>query len=192
MTRIAIAAVLSSVVLAVGCKGKTVVQEDPQMKNDLTHCQQSLAEKDKLIAALEAEKARLQTGGSLPTGDIVVTIEGDLLTVKPGKTGQGRPIDDKAVAEASREFTNLVRKSRGAIQKCYEQALKKNSGLQGRTVTLNVSAVFLPDGAHKSAAFSPSLGEPFDTCIRGVASKWSLGVKPPIPTFNAQVTLTPT
>ena len=187
MMRNAIAILLVAVV---GCKGETVVKPDPQTKADLEQCQKDKAEKDKLIKAVEEENARLlRNQGS--GAEIVVSIEGKALTVKPGKPGEVRPIDDKATAAASKEFLDVVAKSRGAIQKCYEQALKKNTGLQAKTVTLSVSASFSAAGAYKSASFSPSLGDTFDNCIKTVASKWQLKPNPPIPTFRAPVSLTP-
>src|SRR5207253_9021335 len=91
--------------------------------------------------------------------EIVMSIEGNTLTVHPGKPGEApHPIDDKVAAAASKEFLDVVAKSRGAIQRCYEQALKKNTGLQQRTVTLNVSASFSNTGAYRDSAFTPSLG----------------------------------
>ena len=183
-------AIVILLVAVVGCKGETVVKPDPQTKADLDQCQKDKAEKDKLIKAVEEENARLMRNQG--TGaEIVVSIEGNALTVKPGKPGEVRPIDDKATAAASKEFLDVVAKSRGAIQKCYEQALKKNTGLQAKTITLNVSASFSNAGQYKSSSFSPSLGDTFDNCIKTVASKWQLPTNSPAMTFKAQVSLTP-
>lgn len=174
---------------AVACKGETITKPDPQTLADLDQCKKNLAEKDKLIKAVEEENARLlrDKGG----GEIVVTIEGNALTVKPGGQGVARPIDDKAAASASKDFLDVVAKSRGAIQKCYEQALKKNTSLQARTVTLNVSASFAQSGAYHDSQFSPSLGDTFDACMKTVASKWKLQSNTPAMSFKAQVSLTP-
>ncbi len=175
---------------ATGCKGETVVKPDPQTQKDLDDCKKNSAEKDKLVKAVEEENARLMRNqGS--GAEIVVSIEGNALTVKPGKPGEVRPIDDKATAAASKEFLNVVAKSRGAIQKCYEQALKKNTGLQAKTITLAVSASFSQAGQYRSSSFSPSLGDTFDNCIKTVASKWQLPTNSPAMTFKAQVSLTP-
>src|SRR3569832_252159 len=108
-----------------------------------------------------------------------------------GATGEVRPLDDKVVGAASKEFLNVVERSRGAIQKCYEQALKKNTGLQAKTVTLTVQASFAGSGAYKDSSFSPSLGDTFDQCIKTVASKWVLPQNSPAMNFKAQVSLTP-
>jgi hypothetical protein len=189
MARQPIILVLVVTALALGaCKGETVVKADPQTAQDLDACKKNLDEKDKRIAALQDENSALmRKGGS----EIVVSIEGNALTVRPGKPGEVRPIDDKATAAASKEFLNVVAKSRGAIQKCYEQALKKNTGLQAKTVTLTVSASFSQQGAYQSSNFAPSLGDTFDACIKTVASHWVLPTNSPAMTFKAQVSLTP-
>jgi hypothetical protein len=189
-TPIVISLVLALTIAFGGCKGEKVIQPDPQTKAELEQCLKDKAEKDKLIRAEEDENARLMREKGTGT-EIVVSIEGNALTVKPGLPGETRPIDDKAVGAASQEFLAMVARSRGAIQKCYEQALKKNTGLQARTVTLSVSASFAPTGEFKSSNFAPSLGDTFDACIRTVASKWTLPTSSPITTFKAQFSLTP-
>src|SRR5262249_31794807 len=96
-----------------GCKGEKVIQPDPQTKADLDQCLKDKAEKEKLIKAEEDENARLMREKS--GAEIVVSIEGNALTVKPGRPGEVRPLDDKVVGDASKEFLNVVEKSRGAI-----------------------------------------------------------------------------
>src|SRR6478672_11501898 len=103
----------------VGCKGETVTKDNPDTVRDLDVCKKSLDEKNKLIAALQEEAARTKPTGD---GEVVVAIEGNLMTVKANNSGGGAPmprIDDKAAAAAATEFQNVVEKSRGAIQKCY-------------------------------------------------------------------------
>jgi len=194
MTRTPIVVSLAVLMMAlgssVGCKGDRVIQADPQTKADLDRCLKDRLAKDKLIKAEEDENARLMRDKGAGA-EIVVSIEGNALTVRPPSPGEVRPIDDKAVGEASKEFINVVARSRGAIQKCYEQALKKNTALQARTVTLSVSASFAQSGQYKSSNFAPSLGDSFDSCIRTVAAKWTLPTTSPAMTFKAQVSLTP-
>ena len=189
-------AILSSVlalgIVAGGCKGETKTVPDPQTLSDLEACKKNSEEKDKLAKAVQDENDYLRAhAGSGSGGEITVVIEGNALTVKPHTGGGAPPIDDKAVAAASKEFLDVVAKSRGAIQKCYEQALKKNTGLQARTVTLTVQASFAGSGAYKDSSFSPSLGDTFDQCIKTVASKWVLPQNSPAMNFKAQVSLTP-
>jgi hypothetical protein len=172
------------------CKGETVVKPDPQTQADLDSCKNTMSEKDKRIAALQDENAELMRKNGAG-GEVVVTIEGNLMTVKPYKGPGNPPVDDKVAAAASKEFYNIVEKSRGAIQKCYEQALKKNTGLQAKTVTLTVMASFGSTGAYKDSAFAPSLGDTFDNCIKTVASRWAMPANPPVSTFKASVSLTP-
>ena len=192
MTRTSIATTLTVLVTlgtVAGCKAEKVIQPDPKTQADLDQCLKDKAEKEKLIKAEEDENAALmREKGS--GAEIVVAIEGNLMTVRPGAPGEVRPIDDKVVGEAAKQFQNVVEQSRGAIQKCYEQALKKDTGLQARTVTLSVSASFL-SGQFKGSNFAPSLGDAFDACIRTVASKWTLQPSAPAMTFKAQVSLTP-
>jgi len=192
MTRTSIVTTLTVLVglgTVAGCKGEKVIQPDPTTKADLDQCLKDKAEKDKLIKSEEDENAALmREKGS--GAEIVVAIEGNLMTVKPGAPGEVRPIDDKVVGEAAKQFQNVVERSRGAIQKCYEQALKKDTGLQARTVTLSVSASFT-SGQFKGSNFAPSLGDAFDACIRTVSSKWTLPPSAPAMTFKAQVSLTP-
>jgi hypothetical protein len=173
-----------------GCKGETVVKDNPDTVRDLDACKKTLDEKNKLVQALQDENASLMRGGANPN-EVVVAIEGNLFTVRPGKPGTTPPIDDKVAAEASKQFYNLVEKSRGSIQKCYEQALKKNTGLQAKTVTLSVNASFNAQGAYTNSNFSPSLGDTFDNCMKGIASKWSLPTNSNAMTFKASVSLTP-
>lgn len=177
--------------LAAGCKGETVVKPDPQTLSDLEACKGSLAEKDKRIAQLQDDNVKLQGKGS--ANEIVVVIEGNALTVKPGSGGGNftPPVDDKVAAAASKEFLNVVAKSRGAIQKCYEQALKKGAASQAKTITLTVEASFTTSGQFRDSSFSPSLGDAFDSCIKTVAGKWQLPQNSPAMTFKAQVSLTP-
>jgi hypothetical protein len=193
MTRTSIATTVAALAVilgtSAGCKTEKILQPDPQTQADLDQCKKNLAEKDKLTKALGDENAALMRETNRGT-EMVVSIEGDALTVRPGGSGEVRPIDDKAIGEASREFLSVVEKSRGAIQKCYEQALKKDNGLQARTVKLSVSASFAA-GQFQSSNFAPSLGDAFDNCIRTVASKWTLPTSSPAMTFKAQVKLTP-
>jgi hypothetical protein len=193
MTRTSIATTLIVLVTlgtVAGCKGDRVIQPDPKTQADLDQCLKDKAEKDKLIKAEEDENAALmREKGS--GKEIVVALEGNLMTVKPGAPGEVRPIDDKVVGEAAKQFQNVVERSRGAIQKCYEQALKKNTGLQARTVSLAVSASFSSTGSYQTSSFAPSLGDAFDNCIKTVATKWALPTNSPAMTFKATVSLTP-
>ncbi len=173
------------------CKGETKTVPDPQTLADLDACRKNGDEKDKLIKAMqdEADLARKAAGSG---GEITVVIEGNALTVKPGVQGAAPPpVDPKIAAAASKEFLDLVAKSRGGIQKCYEQALKKNTGLQAKTVTLTVTASFGNSGAYKDSSFSPMIDSTFDTCMKTIAGKWVLPTNSPAMNFKAQVSLTP-
>jgi len=184
-------AILLLAALPLGCKGETVYKPDPDTARDLDICKKTLEEKNKLNQALTDENARMMRDGG--GSEIVVAIEGNMFTVRPGKPGEARPIDDKVAAAASKEFYDVVAKSRGAIQKCYEQVLKKDTSLQARTVTLTVSATFTGQGAYQNASFhaTQNLGDTFDNCMKTIAQKWTLPQNAQTMTFKAQVSLTP-
>jgi hypothetical protein len=180
------------IALLAGCKGETVTKDNPQTLADLDACKKNLDEKDKLIKAEEAENASLMRGGTGSGAEILVTFQNNILIVKPAADGEAQhPIPDKETAAASQEFLDLVAKSRGGIQKCYQQALKKRSDLQARTITLNISATFAQSGAYHDSSFAPSLGDVFDSCMKTLASKWTLPANSPAMTFRAPVSLTP-
>jgi hypothetical protein len=172
-----------------GCKSKEVVRPDPETVKQLTDCKRDKEEKDKFIAKLQEENARLQLqkGG----GEIVVTIEGGNMTVRAGQPGGTLPIDERAAAASAQEFIGLVERSRGAIQKCYEQALKKSSGLQSQSISLTVFATFNTTGAVASSSSAPSLGDPFDGCFKQVAQKWTLKGSSSSMTYKQVVQLKP-
>ena len=189
-----LAIVLSFLTAAVaGCKGETKTVPDPQTKADLDACHKNAEEKDKLVKAVQDENDYLRAHqGSGSGAEITVVIEGNALTIKPGTNNTvNPPVDPKAAVAASGQFLDLVNKSRGAIQKCYEGALKKNTGIQAKTITLTINASFATTGAYQDSSFSPSLDSAFDNCIKTVATHWAMPQNLPLLKFKAQVSLTP-
>ena len=189
----ALVAAFVSVMVVGACKGDKP-RDTPATLAKLDDCTQKLgqiADKDRLIASYEAEIARLKLaseGGAAYT----FVIEGEALAMRskpPG--GGGAQLDEKKADALATEFIGLVGKARGPIQKCYEQALKKNSALEARTITLKVFATFNASGAFSKASFTPNLGDAFDSCMRGVAGKWKLTAPGASATFQATVTLSP-
>lgn len=184
--------VLGSLVALAACKS-TEVKDRPETLAALEACKEQsakLADKDRLIQTYEAELARLK----LESGnqELTLVIQGDALVIKSRPQGGGAPAIDDAVAQAlSRDYIALVNGSRGAIQKCYEQALKKNTALQARTISMTVSSTFQGSGAHVRSSFQPALGEAFDACMKSVASRWKLSAAPQTMTFQATVSLSP-
>ncbi|HUQ07655.1 MAG TPA: hypothetical protein VM261_34410 [Kofleriaceae bacterium] len=177
---------------AAACKSPPA-KDKPETLAKLSDCESkvaALADKDRLIQQYEAEIARLKLEGGAQ--EFVFTIEGDALAVKKRPQGAGGPpVDDKTAAAMSQNFIDVVNKSRGAIQKCYEQALKKNTGLQAKTITLIVSASFASSGAYARSTFRPPLGDAFDGCMKGVATRWKLPAASQGMTFQATVSLSP-
>jgi hypothetical protein len=184
--------VVLAVLALAACKSPPA-KDKPETLAKLSDCESkvaALADKDRLIQQYEAEIARLKLEGGAQ--EFVFTIEGDALAVKKRPQGAGGPpVDDKTAAAMSQNFIDVVNKSRGSIQKCYEQALKKNTGLQAKTITLIVSASFQSSGAYARSTFRPPLGDAFDGCMKGVAEKWKLPAASQGMTFQATVSLSP-
>lgn len=187
----ALSTALALPLLAGGCKAKKELVDRPETLDALKLCREGDAENKKLIAAYEEQIRKLEQAGAGGGGggELVVTIEGEIKPARPGAAQVA--VDTKAAAAQSQNFIDIVQKSRGAIQKCYEQALKKDTNLQARTVTLNVSASFSAAGQFQRTSFSPVISEAFDQCMRAVAAKWTLPASTQAMTFKAQVSLTP-
>jgi hypothetical protein len=172
-----------------GCKTKEATKQDSQAAKDLADCQRDREEKDKYIAKLQeaSTKQQMEKGG----GELVVTIEGAKMTVRAGQPGEALPVDEKVAAAGVQEFLGILEQSRGAIQKCYQQALKKSSGLQSQVVSLTVQATFTPQGTVAASSSAPSLGEAFDGCLKQVAQRWTIKGASSTTTYRQVVQLKP-
>lgn len=177
----------------VGCKGETKIQDSPQTLQALADCQQGRSDKEKYIKELEARLFDLEQKGGADN-EVVVTITGDTLTISGQEqggrsTGGGGPaVPDQQLFES---FVKQVQQSRGSMQRCYQNALKKDTGLQARTMTMNVQVRFTPAGKVSQASFSPQISESFDSCMSTVARRWKLEGASGPNVFKQPITLTP-
>jgi hypothetical protein len=176
-----------------GCKGKVEYRDNPEVVTKLQACETSLGEKDIYIKDLQKQLSDLKLHGG--DGPVVVNIEGEAMTITGGKGPSGKPpreprgnADDAKLYEA---FVASLRRSRGSIKKCYQNALKKNSSIQGRTVTLNIGVDYRTSGKVANARFSPRISQTFNKCMAGVAQNWKLPAMPRAVSFNYRQTLTP-
>ena len=178
-----------------GCKGETKYKDKPETVAAMDKCQQSVTEKDGYIKDLEAKIYDLEKQAKASEGnEIVVAITGDTIEIKKGKD-KGPNVKNNGPAAADEDlykaFVNHVRKSKGSIQRCYTNALKKDSGLQAKTITLKLSVRFKADGKVSKATFTPRISDSFNTCMSTVAKRWTLqGTRQSI-TFQQPVTLSP-
>jgi hypothetical protein len=199
MNKTCLASSAVALCVALGACKKVEYRDRQETLDELERLRAELQEKTDFIKELRGKLAELEMGGN-PTpvaeeGAWVFIIEGDALVIKArggGGGGGGGQIDDAAATAMGEQFIDLVKKSRGSIQKCYEQALKKNSTLQARTVNLTLSVSFAASGSFSKVSFDYELPEGFDTCLRGVASKWKLPAAGASRTFQTTVKLTPT
>ncbi len=187
----------------VACKGKVEYRDNPEVATKLTSCQKSLDEKIAYIKDLEEQAAQLKMK---PAGDgeVFITLtaplpDGAIMEIKGGPgpnggTGTGEPrevkgnADDQKLYEA---FITAVKNSRGSIRKCYQNALKKDTALQARTVTLDISVNYKTSGKVSGASFSPRVSENFNGCMDAIAQRWNLPAMPRAATFKARQLLTP-
>jgi hypothetical protein len=193
MSRASAIAVFAFAALA-ACKGETVYKDKQDTIDQLAALKKQHDADADTIKGLNDQVAACKLGQAQPgtPGDVVVTIEGDMVKIKPGHgQPQGASVDDATTAKESQAFLDMVKGSRGAIQKCYEQALKKNSGLQARTISLKLSASFKASGEYANSDFNPSLGDVFDGCMHTVAARWKMPSAPAGMTFQASFSLTP-
>jgi hypothetical protein len=185
MLRLVLTAVVA---LALGaCKGKTTYKDHPETTQKLTDCEKNLKEKEAYIATLEKRIAEGE--GSTVT----VNIAGEAMKIS-GKGpheltgGEVGSADDAKLYEA---FVASLKRSRGSIQKCYQNALKNNATLQARSVTLDIEVQYKTSGSVTDARFSPRIDESFDRCMDAVTKRWTLPAMPRAVAFNYKQTLTP-
>jgi hypothetical protein len=186
MFRLGHAAIAVAIALG-GCKGKTSYKEDPETAQKLTDCEKNLKEKEAYIATLEK---RLADGSGTM---VTVNIDGEAMKISgkgPHESTEGEAgnANDAKLYEA---FVASLRRSRGSIQKCYQNALKNNAALQARSITLNIEVQYRTSGAVTDARFSPRIDQSFDRCMDAVARRWSLPAMPRAVAFNYKQTLTP-
>jgi hypothetical protein len=181
----------------VGCKEKVVTKPDPQTAQDLKTCRDNLDSKKKLITDYEQEIADLKLkSGAGGTGEILVKVDGDVLSIVAGagtgpNGGTGEPTGNAKDEKLYEAFVQGVRESRGSIKQCYQNALKKNSALQARTLSLNISVGFTSSGKMTGAKFSPRVSDNFDACMTAIAKRWTLPASPRSVSFETKLTLTP-
>lgn len=184
------ASLVALAVLIPSCKGKAEIKDNPKTLESLTDCEKALEDRKTYIASLEKQLADLQMQSG---GNVLVTLQGDEMTISgKGPHEQGGEVrgsaDDAKLYEA---FVAALKKSRGSIQKCYQSALKNNTALQARTVTLNIQVDYKTSGAVSRATFDPRVSDSFDQCMDAVAKKWALPAMPRAVTFAYRQTLTP-
>ena len=162
---------------ASACKGKESVKSDPQVLKDKEDCQKALEDRKTYIATLEKQIADLQLAGS---GGVLVTIQGEAMQItgKGPHQQAGEPTGSADDAKLYEAFVASLKKSRGSIQKCYQSALKNNTQLQARTVTLNIQVDYRTSGTVARSGFEPKISDGFDQCMESVAKRWDLPAMP--------------
>lgn len=184
--------VLAPVYMALlACKGEVVVQDNPETLRNLDDCQKNRAEKDKYIKQLEERLAEHELRQA--NQELLVTITGNDIVLK-AKDGSTPPAAGDGRAPTKEQITSFVKQvedSRGSMQRCYQNELKKDSNLQARSVTVNIQVQFTATGKVGKANFRPSVASSFATCMNAVATKWQVAGAPTGVVFQQPITLTP-
>lgn len=182
--------IIVSLPLALGaCKGKTKYKDSPETVQRLTDCNKSLQEKQQYIATLEKRLTDQEGAGTVVT----VNIEGEAMKIagRGPHERSGEPHGNADDAKLYQAFVDALHKSRGSIQKCYQNALKNNAALQANSVTLNIQVSYKTSGQVSDATFNPRIDESFNRCMEAVARHWTLPAMPRAVSFNYKQTLTP-
>ncbi len=159
------------------------VEDSPKTLQELAFCKANLAETEAALTTL-----RQETNGEKV---VFVEITGEGVTITPGSpsfagatsgaagsSGRGQQQDiagGTASIEARTTALNAsLRKSRGALQRCYQKALKKNTKLRARPVSLRLQIKF--NGLGKATRYSqtPRIDAGLEKCVKSVAMKWTV------------------
>ncbi len=199
MTKMVGSALLALALALTGCKGETKEIDKPETLDKLKQCEENLKAKVEYANSLNDRIDTLEKGGAtgVEVGDdvVVVNIEGEAMKITAGKnkgpSGGKDPKGNAKDEELYAAFVKQLKRSRGSIKKCYQAALKKDSRLSTRTISLNIKVNYKTSGKVKNASFSPNVSAQFNSCMNGVAGKWILPAMPRSVTFNYRQTLTP-
>ncbi len=182
-----------------GCKGETKEIDKPETLDRLSKCETSLTAKVEYANTLNDRIDELEKGATpASAGDsaVVVTIEGEVMKITAGSgkgpnSGKGDAKGNAKDEELYAAFVKQLKRSRGSIKKCYQAALKKDSRLSTKTISLNIQVNYKTNGKVKGASFNPQVSSAFKQCMNGVAKGWVLPAMPRSVTFNYKQTLTP-
>jgi len=194
MDRVSTLLVVVAVLAGLSACKETKVKDKPETLRSLADCEKAKADKDDYIKELEKRVADFELKGA--DGDVVVNLEGDGLTIAAvsGKGPYTRERVEKGNAkdkELYEGFLRAVKRSRGSLKRCYQNALKKNSALQARSIPMAIQVRYRTDGKVAGAQFSPRVSSDFDRCMQSVSKGWTLPKMPRPVTFNSKITLTP-
>lgn len=184
-----LAATALALLLLNGCRGETKVEDSPQTLAALDSCRRTLDEKDGYIRELEQRLAKLESEAA--GGEVTVTVTGDQIEISGKGPSELAGAGDASDKELYQAFLDQVQGARGAMKKCYQSALKKNTALQARTITIQLEARFTAAGKVSRASFTPAIDESFDACMRGITTRWALPAAPQGYTFRQPITLSP-
>ena len=173
----------------VSCKGETKIVDNPDTLRDLEDCNKNRGEKDKYIEQLKQQLADYKLNEA--NQELLVTIQGNDITISSKDGGDGPGPGRAPTRDNIAAFVKQVQGSRGAMQRCYQTALKKDNNLQVRSVDVNIQVRFTATGKVSKATFRPSVSDSFNQCMTTVAMKWQVPGAPVGAVLQQPITLTP-
>lgn len=184
-------ALAAPLLLASACKGEVVTKDSPETLAALTGCQDSVKSKDDYIKQLEQRLADLELQLSQAKDEVTVTFSGNEMTIsgEGPSVRQGGPV--KADQELFAAFDKQVQGSRSAMQRCYQNALKRDTSLQARSITMTIDVRFTATGKVSKANFRPGISDAFVSCMNSITERWSLPGAASGISFQQPVSLSP-
>ncbi len=189
-------ALLVTIVLGVGCgkKGGDDGKRIQELASKLDECTIDLSKQKTLVDSCQKTLADQQ--GAVDTSTVTVKVVGDVLTLEARKTGSGGHVTpaDITSAEAQQVYAaaiKVIRDNRGAIQSCYDRALKQDNSLVNQTLKANLDFTVSPKGEISNATVSPKIGKSFNDCVTTNMKGWRfVGLPSKSMRVSAPITLT--
>jgi len=186
--------VVLGVVAAAGCGKKggdgKKVQE---LATKLDECTVDLSKTKVLNDTCQKDLVSAQ--GSVDTSTVTVKVVGDVLTLEARKSSGGHTTPPEYTSEEAQVVyaaaIRVIRDNRGAIQACYDRALKQDNSLANQTIKATLDFTVSSKGEISKASVQPKIGKSFNDCVITNMKGWRFtGLPNKSMNVSAPVTLT--
>jgi hypothetical protein len=165
-TRRVKALALSAAMAAAACGGGTSGKE-VELASKLQECKraQRTLEDDLALAKQKLAEA-IENPEAMKLDPEVLHLVADLpKTGTKRPTSTGRSLDQRAIVP-------VVQANRGALQACWERALKRNNNLQYASPRLTLAFNVQPNGAVGGVSIAPNHDSAMDSCFKQAIARW--------------------
>lgn len=153
------AGLLGALVFLVQCKQEVCIDKS---KPELDQCKARI---DKMQAEMNALKRTLAEAlanpGTIKVDPSVLMIDGKL---EQPKVAEGN-ISQEAVV-------STLKMNKGALQSCYERAMKRNTSLHQQKMTVTLGFKLQPAGSASDISISPNYDAPMIDCMKKAIMRW--------------------